>query len=257
MNKVDIGKPKLLIVDDEPEIVKTLQDFFTLKGYQVIGASSGEEALSILEKERVDLALLDVRLPGIEGPEVAKIIKDKYPATKLVIITGHLEEAQNLINDNLLEGVFIKPVSLREVYDKLSKLVTPSDSSMLDLKEKQGIKARVLMIQARLLFVEASLEIYNNLNKYFKELAKRGESYEMDVVSRQEEIASKVLSFNPDLILVNAAFFKEYRGDLKETIMYNISSPLAVKFPELERLSKIVEAFCFKNGLIDIKWIEV
>lgn len=257
MSNTDIGKPKLLIVDDEPEIVKTLQDFFTLKGYQVIGASSGEEALSVLEKESVDLALLDVKLPGIEGPEVAKIIKDKYPATKLVIITGHLEEAQNLINDNLLEGVFIKPVSLREVYDKLSKLVTPSDASVLDLKEKQGIKARVLMIQARLLFVEASLEIYNNINKYFKGLAKRGESYEMDVVSRQEEIASKVLSFNPDLILVNAAFFKEYRGDQKETITYNISSPLAVKLPELERLSKIVEAFCFKNGLIDIKWIEV
>jgi len=257
MNNLNASKPKLLIVDDEPEIVKTLQDFFTLKGYHVIGASSGEEALSILEKERVDLALLDVKLPGIEGPEVARIIKDKYPATKLVIITGHLEEAQNLISDNLLEGVFIKPVSLREVYDKLSKLVTPSDTSVLDLKEKQGIKARVLMIQARLLFVEPSLEIYNNLNRYFTGLTKRGETYEMDVVTRQEDIAGKVLSFNPDLVLVNAAFFREYRGEPAETIMYNISSSLAAKLPELERLSKIVEAFCFKNGLIDIKWIEV
>lgn len=261
-------KARILVVDDEPEIVNVLKEFLSLKGYAVTGASSGEEALSVLEKEKADLILLDIRMPGLKGTEVAKIIKDKYPSVKIIILTGFPTDSENLLKENILEGLFVKPVRLQELYNKLSETLTPKEESILDLKRKKGIEARVILIKAKLLFIESSYEIYNYLSGYFKQLSSRGENYELDAAISEEDIMKKIELFHPDLFIINASLFKEYRAKInsqilekdtspKETIVYNLDKSGKLEKTEVEKLVKSVETACLKNGLLEIRWVEI
>ncbi len=81
--------PSILIVDDEPSILKSLSDLLHDEGFDVTTASNGYEALKIVETEFPDLVLLDIWMPGIDGIETLQEIKKDNPSTQVVIITGH------------------------------------------------------------------------------------------------------------------------------------------------------------------------
>ena len=71
-----MGK-RILIVDDEKNLTTALDSFFQSKGHEIYIANSGESALEFLKKEKVDLVLLDLTMPGVDGIEVAKTVKKK------------------------------------------------------------------------------------------------------------------------------------------------------------------------------------
>jgi CheY-like chemotaxis protein len=79
---------KVLVVDDDPVIGKSFDRVLTGKGYAVIHAANGEEALSKLATEEYDLVYTDIKMPGISGLEVAERVKADKPWTPVVIITG-------------------------------------------------------------------------------------------------------------------------------------------------------------------------
>lgn len=79
----------ILIVDDEPPILKTLSGLLNDEGFEVITASNGYEALQRIEQEPPDLVLLDIWMPGIDGIETLKEIKKTAPHVQVVMITGH------------------------------------------------------------------------------------------------------------------------------------------------------------------------
>lgn len=79
---------RMLIVDDEPTICECLKDFFTVRGFSVTSAFSGEEALERLSDEAADVILLDILLPGLSGIEVLKHVKALNPQVRVVIVTG-------------------------------------------------------------------------------------------------------------------------------------------------------------------------
>jgi len=81
--------PSVLIVDDEPSILKTLGGLLTDEGFEVITALNGYEALKIIAEESPDLILLDIWMPGIDGIETLKEIKKDNPYIQVIIITGH------------------------------------------------------------------------------------------------------------------------------------------------------------------------
>ncbi len=81
--------PSILIVDDEPSILKSLSGILTDEGFEITTASNGYEALKIINTESPDLVLLDIWMPGIDGIETLKEIKKNYPFVQVVIITGH------------------------------------------------------------------------------------------------------------------------------------------------------------------------
>ncbi len=81
--------PKMLIVDDEPDICGCLQDFFSAKGFDVRTAFSGGQAMEALVGEgRPDVVLLDLRLPDAWGIDILKRVKRLYPATKVIIVSS-------------------------------------------------------------------------------------------------------------------------------------------------------------------------
>ena len=79
---------RMLIIEDEPDIQACLQDFFSARGFSVVTAFSGEEALERLAQGPAEVILLDIMLPGISGMEVLRRIKILSPRTKVIMVTA-------------------------------------------------------------------------------------------------------------------------------------------------------------------------
>ena len=80
---------KLLVVDDDPVIGKSFERVLTRKGYVVVNAANGQEALNKLAAEDYDAVFTDIRMPGMDGLEVAERVRARRPWTPVVIITGY------------------------------------------------------------------------------------------------------------------------------------------------------------------------
>jgi DNA-binding NtrC family response regulator len=117
-------KTKVLVVDDE-EIVR-LSCFRSLEGAHcsVEVAWNGEEALRAMEQQRFDLVLLDLRMPGMDGMAVLKTIKQTWPETQVVIITGYpnVETAKEAVRLGAY-GYLSKPVGPDEVINAANDAV--------------------------------------------------------------------------------------------------------------------------------------
>lgn len=84
-----MNQGRILVVDDTPQNVKLLADLLSVKGYQVSTAVNGEQALDKVAKEKPDLVLLDVMMPGIDGYETARRMRVLDPALPIVGQTAH------------------------------------------------------------------------------------------------------------------------------------------------------------------------
>jgi PAS domain S-box-containing protein len=84
-----MDRPVLLIVDDDANLRKTLAGIMEMKGYGVLSAADGKTGLAVLEENRVNLALIDLGLPDILGVDLLKKIKELYPSTQAIILTGN------------------------------------------------------------------------------------------------------------------------------------------------------------------------
>ncbi|MEJ5363879.1 MAG: sigma-54 dependent transcriptional regulator [Desulfosoma sp.] len=107
---------KILVVDDEPNILRSLKGVLEDEGYETVLASSGEAALEELKKEPPDAVLLDIWLPGLDGLEVLRRIKTSHPTLPVIIISGHgtIETAVRATRMGAFDFVE-KPLSLERV----------------------------------------------------------------------------------------------------------------------------------------------
>jgi len=80
---------QVLLVDDEAEFLETLIKRMRKRNVDIAGVRSGEEALSALDRKPADVVVLDVRMPGMDGIETLKQIKQRYPLTAVIMLTGH------------------------------------------------------------------------------------------------------------------------------------------------------------------------
>jgi DNA-binding response OmpR family regulator len=107
---------RVLIVDDEDELVSALEERLTLRGFDAKGVSTGAEALAYLVDGPCDVVLLDVKMPGLGGLEVMKRIKEKQPSPQVILLTGH-SSAQDAEKGMTL-GAFdylMKPIKIEEL----------------------------------------------------------------------------------------------------------------------------------------------
>jgi len=84
---------KILVVDDDPVVGKSIGRVLSNKGYAVISARNGEEALSKLDSEKYDLVFTDIKMPGMSGLEVAERVRASQPWLPVVIVTGYGTDA--------------------------------------------------------------------------------------------------------------------------------------------------------------------
>ena len=116
---------KVLVVDDDPVIGKSFDRVLTGKGYAVITAANGEEALTKLAAEDYDLVYTDIKMPGMNGLEVAERVKAKKPWTPVVIITGYatIETAKEAVRLGACDYL-AKPVGPVEVINATGAAMT-------------------------------------------------------------------------------------------------------------------------------------
>jgi len=115
---------KILVVDDEWELRNLLTEFLTGEGYDVIQASNGEEALELAEKEEPQVILLDVDMPGIDGIEVCRRLKEEDKTRFIPIIMVTALEDRDV--DAFVEGAddFVtKPFSLVELSFRVKSML--------------------------------------------------------------------------------------------------------------------------------------
>jgi CheY-like chemotaxis protein len=89
MEKIMSNLKKILVVDDDPVVGKSFDRVLSGKGYAVITAANGEDAMSKLSAERYDMVFTDIRMPGMSGIEVAERVKASQPWLPVVIVTGY------------------------------------------------------------------------------------------------------------------------------------------------------------------------
>jgi DNA-binding NtrC family response regulator len=82
-------KIRLLIVDDEERFLKTISQRLSLRDFEVTPVSNGEDAIETAKKHSFDLALVDLKMPGMGGEEVLDLLKKNDPFIEVVILTGH------------------------------------------------------------------------------------------------------------------------------------------------------------------------
>ena len=122
---------RVLIVDDAEDFADYTRKRLQLRGIQAIVAGSGEVALAILETERLDVAVLDVLMPGMNGVELLVEIKKQYPHLPVIMLTGHgtVETAREGLEKGAREYL-LKPCdfntllgSIRKAYETVAERV--------------------------------------------------------------------------------------------------------------------------------------
>jgi len=109
-----MSSKNILVVDDEKAILNLLKQTFSRAGYGVTTAESGETALTILEKESIQVMFLDLNMPGMNGVELCRTIKHNMPMSIIFAITGYPSMFQLVdCRDAGFEDYFKKPVSIK------------------------------------------------------------------------------------------------------------------------------------------------
>jgi DNA-binding NtrC family response regulator len=116
-------KAKVLLVDDEEDFIKTLAQRLEMRGLKVTGATRGEEAVDLADKQNFDAIVIDLAMPGMDGLETLKRIKESHPDAEIIMLSGQGTikasiEAMKLGAEDFLE----KPVDMQELLQKIDEM---------------------------------------------------------------------------------------------------------------------------------------
>lgn len=96
MTTPDAAEPVVLIVDDEPGILEVAERFIRKWGFQVVTAGNGRDAIGVLQRRRIDIVMVDLRMPEVDGLGVLGAIRDSAPDCRAILMTGHTTEETRL-----------------------------------------------------------------------------------------------------------------------------------------------------------------
>ena len=124
-------RPILVAIDDEIEFTKTLNEFFTARGYDVHVALTGLTGLALVEQHRPQAVLVDLKLPGMDGDELLKTVHHRHPRMPVIVITAYNDGGKT--RDRLLaagaSAHFDKPLSsLRDLADTIRRAMKVAES---------------------------------------------------------------------------------------------------------------------------------
>ena len=130
---------KILIIEDDVSFCLMIKTFLTKKGFEVYKAFSFKEAATILNEEKIDLVLTDVRLPDSDGIEILKFIKDINPAIQVILMTGYtdIKTAVNVMKMGAFDYV-AKPINSDEILHTINKALTDGGKTSTVVTSKKN-----------------------------------------------------------------------------------------------------------------------
>jgi len=130
---------RVLLVDDETEFRETLTKRMRKRRMTVHGAGTGEEALALLGREAVDVVVLDVKMPGMDGIEVLRRIKKLHPLVEVIMLTGHA--SVEVAIQGMEIGAFDYLMKPMEIDDLVYKLQDAHEKKVLHQRKIEAMKA--------------------------------------------------------------------------------------------------------------------
>jgi DNA-binding response OmpR family regulator len=126
----------ILIVEDDPTMLRGLKDNFEFKGYRVLTAPDGEEGLNAALNEKPDLIILDIMLPKINGYEVCRLIRKEELDMPIIMLTAKGEESDIVLGLNLGADDYVtKPFSIKELLARAAAFLRRSKQTEQDVYE--------------------------------------------------------------------------------------------------------------------------
>ena len=120
-------KKKILLVDDQEDLIELTRRLLQSRGYEFIGLTEGEGALEIIKKESPDLVILDMIMPGKDGAQICKEMKSDTTTRHIPVIlsTGQMLKAGDFSQDGFTEadGYLMKPFEIDEMINKIKDLL--------------------------------------------------------------------------------------------------------------------------------------
>ena len=139
-------KETILVVDDEPKIIRLARDYLEKSGFTVLTSGDGQQALTMARQERPDLIVLDLMLPGLDGLDVCRAIR-RESDVPIIMLTARAEEADQLIGLELGADDYItKPFSPRALVARVRALLRRAQGSLL---QEETLKAGDLELDLR------------------------------------------------------------------------------------------------------------
>jgi DNA-binding response OmpR family regulator len=124
--------PKMLIIDDEPDILESTKWAFEVAGFEVHTAASGKEALPQNQEVRPEVLLIDYKLPDMTGLEILRAVKALDPNSVAIMITGlthESEEIELMSKESGAAGILHKPLKIQDVIRIVKEKLRPSTGS--------------------------------------------------------------------------------------------------------------------------------
>lgn len=148
-------KLKLMLVDDEERFLSTTQKLIKRKGYEVLTATSGGEAIDKLSHHAVHVVILDVKMPGLDGIATLKWIKQLHPLIEVIMLTGHATVESAV--EGLKAGAhdyLMKPVDISDLLEKAEEAFS----------KRQKLEEKIRLAQART-YMKSPREILKQADK--------------------------------------------------------------------------------------------
>lgn len=147
-----MSKRKILVVDDDPTMVKLINVNLKLNNYAVLEATSGEQALEIVKNEQLDLVVLDIMMPGVDGWEVLKRIRSNPESQEMpvILVTAKTQDSDVIRGWELgADEYVIKPFNPLLLVEVIKLVLDRSYEERLERRKKQKEKLEVLRSLSR------------------------------------------------------------------------------------------------------------
>jgi len=222
---------KLLLIDDEPDIVRVLSISLKADGYEVIPAHNGAEGLAAFEKEKPDIVLTDIKMPGMDGIEVLKKVKVIEPESEVIIITGHGDI------DNAIEALKYGASDYinKPIRDEALSIALERAKEKLDIKRK--LKEHTVDLEKKI--AVATRELRRQTNFQIKLIRSSNDG----IVATDHNL--KILIYNPGA--------ERIFGYLQSEVVHKMD--LTELYPT-EIAGQFQEALSTGNGPRDFSWRE-
>lgn len=195
---------RVLFVDDELQILKSIRRIFPGKAFEVLCADSAQAALTIMAETPVDMIVSDMRMPNMDGVELLTLVKERYPDTMRLILSGYADEDEIMatIRDNVAKAYMFKPWDNNELVHTITQ----------NLENSGGLPAQLIS------FINNKHQLPTTPRSYQRIIRAIEEHQDFDAVIgeiiKDQTISAKVLQ------MVNSAYYGNKTGSVKKAVSF-------------------------------------